>query len=146
MNDVWVLSQIKNEAKYLVLSLISESCTGHSLSRVCSYSPYWHSLIYSPHWEIHFYSQLIINISWNINHYLKCVLIYTLFCFLILFSLLLYYCPVYYFISKDVGCDTVIDFLNLIRVYKKHWPSWFYLSFRFRSQVVSSGKSPDLPG
>lgn len=34
MNDVWVLSQIKNEAKYLVLSLTSESCTGYSLSRI----------------------------------------------------------------------------------------------------------------
>lgn len=78
-----------------------------------------------------FYSQLIINISWNINlRYLKCVLIYTLFCFLVLFSLLLYYCPVYYFISKDVGWDTIIDFLNLIRVYKKHWPSWFLLIFQ----------------
>lgn len=39
MNDVWVLSQIKNEAKYLVLSLISESCTGYSLSRVCAPTP-----------------------------------------------------------------------------------------------------------
>ena len=76
-------------------------------------------------------SSSIINISWNINFcYLNRVPIYTLFCFLPLFFLLLYYCPVYYFISKDVGCNTVINFLNLIRVYKKHWPSWFLFIFQ----------------